>query len=421
MGFLLPELSDMFDHLQISNARERYVVGLGDTLLRELAPLLDRRSQWKDGPVKRILLLRLERIGDLLMALRAIVEVRRLAPGAQIDLVVGSWNADLAHTIRDLDHVETLDVPWLARENGGATWSTLLSTAWTWRRRRYDLGINFEGDIRSNLLLGIAGATRRVGFAMRGGGPALTHPVEFSETAHTATNSCHLVRHAFGLEPDPLQDEPGRRATARLQIPEDARARAAALLEQAGATAMLIGIQASAGREIKQWDPGRFAEVGSVLAREYGATLVITGTADERYVTDRVIKGVDKSIRTIDFTADVDLLTMAGIIERMALFVTCDTGPMHLAAAVGTPTVAIFGPSLPSRYAPLLKQSRVVRIDLPCSPCNQLRRPPARCVGHIPDCLTGIEVEPVLAAARELMGPAGSVGQSITQASTQDP
>ena len=399
----------MFDHLQISNARERYLVGLGDTLLRGLAPVLNRRSGRKDGPVRRILLLRLERIGDLLMALRAIAEVRRLAPGAQIDLAVGSWNADLARTIRDLDHVETLDVPWLARESRGATWSTLLRTAWKWRRRQYDLGINFEGDIRSNLLLGVAGAPRRVGFAMRGGGPALTHPVEFSETAHIASNCRRLVGRAFGRELGPLDDEPSRRDATRLRIPENAQARAAALLEQVEATGMLIGIQASAGREIKQWDPGRFADVGTVLAREYGATLVITGTADERRITERVMEGVDKSIRTIDLTADVDLLTMAGIIERMALFVTCDTGPMHLAAAVGTPTVAIFGPSLPSRYAPLLEQSRVVRIDLPCSPCNQLRRPPARCVGHVPDCLIGIEVGPVLAAARELLGPAGSV------------
>ena len=196
----------MFDHLQISNVRERNIVGLGDTLLRGLAPLLNRWPERKDGSVRRILLLRLERIGDLLMTLRAITEVQRLAPGAQIDLVVGSWNADLAYTIREVDQVEILDVPWLARENGGATWSTLLRTAWQWRRRQYDLGINFEGDIRSNLLLGVAGATRRVGFAMRGGGPALTDPVEFSETAHTATNSCQLVRQTFGLETAPLDE-----------------------------------------------------------------------------------------------------------------------------------------------------------------------------------------------------------------------
>ena len=225
-----------------------------------------------------------------------------------------------------------------------------------------------------------------------------------------------MVRHAFGLEPDPHDDEPGRRDAARLQIPEDARTRAAALLEQAGATSMLIGIQASAGREIKQWDPQRFAEVGSVLAREYGATLVITGTAVERHVTERVKKGLDKGVRTLDMTADVDLLTMAGIFERMALFVTCDTGPMHLASAVGTPTVAIFGPSLPSRYAPLLKQSRVVRVDLPCSPCNQLRRPPAHCVGHIPDCLVGVEVPQVLSAARDLLGPASATRPPTAQA-----
>ena len=90
---------------------------------------------------------------------------------------------------------------------------------------------------------------------------------------------------------------------------------------------------------------------------------------------------------------------------------------MHLAAAVGTPVVAVFGPSDPARYAPSDPVHQIVRIDLPCSPCNRIRLPPERCVGHIPDCLTGVDVEMVYRAAERtlerahhLRAPAGSRG-----------
>ena len=312
----------MFEYLQISNVRERYLVGLADIVLRGVAPLMRRRPSRSGGPARRILLLRLERIGDLLMALQAIRDVRRQAPQAQIDLIVGSWNAALANAIGDLDGVEPLDVSWMTGKKHAATWATLLSTAWTWRRRRYDLEVNLEGDIRSNLLLGVSAAGRRVGFSMRGGGPLLTDPVDFSRTAHTATNIRRLVQHAVGKELGEL-DHASDSAPARLQIPEEATARAEALLARSGATGMLIGIQASAGQEIKQWDPDRFAQVGTVLAREYDATLVITGTEGERHLTERVKRGVGEHVRTVDLTADIDLPMLGGIIERLALLLTC--------------------------------------------------------------------------------------------------
>jgi ADP-heptose:LPS heptosyltransferase len=91
------------------------------------------------------------------------------------------------------------------------------------------------------------------------------------------------------------------------------------------------------------------------------------------------------------------------VLERLVVFVTGDTGPMHLAAAMGTPVVALFGPSVPARYAPRSAGSRVVRVDHPCSPCNRIRLPPDRCRGHVPECLDGISVNAVLAAARWLL------------------
>ena len=107
---------------------------------------------------KRILVLRLERIGDLLMTLPALADLRTLAPAAEIDLIVGSWNADLARALDPVTRVQSLDASWLARENQGSTLPSLIRAARRWRHAEYDLAINFEPDIRSNVILAASGA-----------------------------------------------------------------------------------------------------------------------------------------------------------------------------------------------------------------------------------------------------------------------
>jgi heptosyltransferase-1 len=113
----------------------------------------------------------------------------------------------------------------------------------------------------------------------------------------------------------------------------------------------------------------------------------------------------------------VDLIVSAAILALSRLLLTGDTGPMHLAAAVGTPVLAVFGPSMPWRYAPLVEPHRIVRVDLPCSPCNRIRLPPERCRGHVPDCLDQVTTDAVIAAGRELLnrggGPSGPPPEQV--------
>src|SRR5688572_25799173 len=102
--------------LQIYEPRERALVAIADVALRAIAPVARALRRRTDGPPRRILLLRLERIGDLLMALEGIADVAAAAPNAEIDLVVGSWNADIAKAIKGVARVERLDASWLARD-----------------------------------------------------------------------------------------------------------------------------------------------------------------------------------------------------------------------------------------------------------------------------------------------------------------
>jgi lipopolysaccharide heptosyltransferase II len=377
----------MFDHLQIYDRRERAMVGTADLLLQVVGPAVRMARRAAQVPPRRILLLRLERIGDLLMSLEAIEDVRHAAPGATIDLVVGSWNEVLARRIGGIQRVETLDAGWLSREDLALSPQAMLHHARSWSARTYDLAINFEPDIRSNVLLAASRAARTAGFASGGGGSLLDVALPFDPRAHTTANAQRLVAAVL--------DVPPRTAPARLEISPEERRKASESL--AGHRRPLVGIHVSGGRAIKQWEPERFAELASRLIRTRGAGIVLTGTTADRPLVDKVAGALAKAA-VIDLAGALDLPTLAAVLERLDVFVTGDTGPMHVAAAVGVPIVAVFGPSDPARYAPRDPMHRVVRVDLPCSPCNRIRRPPERCVGHTPDCLTGIDVEMVYRA-----------------------
>ena len=401
----------MFSHLQIDDPRERSIVGVVDGLL-DIWVLAARLAMSRTRPVsppRRILLLRLERVGDLIMTLDAIAAVRRLAPQAELHLAVGSWNEGLARLIPGIDHLETLDAAWLAREAGGQSASALLERARRWRAQHVDLAINFEGDLRTNLLMRISGAPRRVGFGMAGGRAFLTDHVTHDPRTHTSVNSLRLVERAFGRDDltAAIQGAPQR---PRLALPGAARGRASELL---GEPARLVGVHAGGGRLVKLWDPRRFADVATRLVRSHDATIVLTGSAPDRAVVDDLRAALDPGATVIDLVDRVDLVTLAAVLQRLDLFITGDTGPMHIAAELETPVVAIFGPSAPARYAPRGERTRVLRTNLACSPCNRIRQPPKRCIGHIPDCLSGVEATAVYDAAVRLLecGALGTHGR----------
>jgi ADP-heptose:LPS heptosyltransferase len=169
----------------------------------------------------------------------------------------------------------------------------------------------------------------------------------------------------------------------------------------------LVGLHASGGREIKQWQPARFGQAAGRVAQQIDARVVLTGAPGDRTLVEAARAALPPSVDVVDLADGVDLMTLAAVLQQLTIYVTGDTGPMHLAAAMGTPVVAVFGLSDPRRYAPLSPHRRIVRIDLPCSPCNRVRLPPARCQGHVPDCLEGIEAEMVYRAALDLLAEVG--------------
>ena len=378
--------------LLIANPRERRIVQLADLVSRPLRWLPARRPP---TPVRRVLLMRLERIGDLLMTLEAISDARRAWPDATLDLAVGSWNEGLARMVPGIHRVHTADLPWLSRGERPTSWSQLVHEARRWGRESYDVVINLEPDIRTNALAWLTGAPVRVGYGNGGGQAFLTRVATYDPGRHGSENARNLVAHASGAAV-PSAAAPG----PRLAIPEHEQARAIARLGDAGRP--WIGVHANGGRESKQWHLDRFAAVARALHAHTGGTIVLTGGEADAALVGTVARAI-ADVPHVSVVGHLSIPELGALIGALDLFVTGDTGPMHIAGAVETPVVALFGPSDPARYGPRARHERIVRVQIPCSPCGMVRLPPERCRGHVPDCMDAITVEMVVSHARDLL------------------
>ena len=376
---------------------ERLLLGAADLPGRLVAGALRRAGLRPPAPpidlasVRQVLVLRLDRIGDVIMSLPALADLRAAVPQARIRLAVGRWSAEVARTA-PVDEVLVWSAPWVGRSAEGAGGlAELARRAGALRHDRVDLAFDLQGDVRAALLLRLTGARHRVGYANTGGGWLLTHVVPLDETLSWVEQNRRAVAAAVGPRDKPRVDlltaeerEFGRRLVTDLGL---------------ASRRPLVGLHPSGGRTIKQWDLGRWAEVAARLAREFQATIVLTGSEADRPLAHAL--GRLMPLRPVDLTGRLSLRETMALVAELDLFLSPDTGTMHAACALGTPSVTVFGPSDPHRYfsgGTGASGSRhvVVRAELWCSPCNLIRKPPGECVADCPpECLRLVAVDDV--------------------------
>ncbi len=394
---------------RVYDARERWALFAldlpGRLLLGVPAWLRRRRAGAPEAQaIRDVLVLRLDRIGDLLMSLPALAALRAALPHARIRLAVPGWSAEVAKSA-PVDEVLVWSPPWAGRAQEGAdTWPALLGKARALRRQSLDLALDLQGDVRASLLLWLSGARERVGYANTGGRYFLTRVVPLDESVSWVEQNRRAVRVALGALAGP------ELPVAALSAEE--RAQGLRLLAQYAATRRpLVGLHPSGGRTIKQWDLARWGELAARLQREFGATVVLTGSAADARLAARVAAHMPEP--PVDLTGRLGVRETMTVIAGLDLFLSPDTGPMHMAAAVGTASVSVFGPSDPARYfsggsGETGSRHVVVRAPLWCSPCNLIRRPPAECAGgEGPECLRLVGVDEVHREAVRLLRAAG--------------
>lgn len=346
-----------------------------------------------------ILIVKTSAIGDVTHTLPALEALRRFYPHSRITWLVEDAAADIVMGHPALDRVLVSGRKrWVRGVKGADRWATLREIGRFVRDLRdteYDLVIDFQNLLKSGIWVGLARGRRKVGF-----GPGMAHS-EFSyiflneripavDMEHHAADRELMLLEAIGIE---CKDIP-----YRLPLNENDRKAAFDLLKSLGVTSSAhrrIAINPVAKWETKGWEPTRFAELADRLAEAYDVEILFTGSAEDRKVVENIRKCMQHP--AVDLTGKTRLRTLAAVFETVRLVVTTDTGPMHIAAAVGTPVVALFGPTAPWRTGPVGPAHRIVRTGIQCSPCYKRKCPR-------PICMEKIDVDRVMEAVRSVTG-----------------
>jgi len=353
----------------------------------------------------RILAIKLADLGDVLNITPALRALRQTFPQARLDALLNPHTAMILQDSGLVDevvlfpktHFEGLSVL------SPAAWGPLARYMRMLRSRRYDMVINFHhlttrlGRAKQRALVRATGASVVVGLD-NGHGGWLTHPV-----ADRGFGAMREV--AYWLA---LAKELGATATdLSLHLPLNAeeQAQADALLAEAGLKpgAFAVCHPGSGGFSLaRRWEPTKFAALAATLYRRHDLPTVLVGAVDDD-VAEVLTAGQSP---LIDLSGRTTFRQLAGVLGRARVFVGADSGVMHLAAATRTPVVAIFGPSNHRAWAPWTpySPSRVVRLDLPCSPCAYVGHSVGQRQGCAArTCLAELGVDQVLAAVEDIL------------------
>ena len=374
----------------------------------------------------RILVVQLDHLGDAVLSSPLFPRLRAAYPGATIDVLASRSNRAVFEADPQIDRVHVAGRNWFDRQPGGkALGSAVWRLGQLLRRERYDLGIDVRGDVLTVMVLALAGIPRRVGWAMGGGGFLLTDVAPWVPGRHEVDARLAL------LEPLGIADDGPARVIAHANDRD--RRRVAVLLREAwpsqvarhakalvpagavrakvaqakprpnrdgadwlhagrfGSEAPLLAVHLGAGTAAKRWPPRHWRTLVARFLADGWRVVVIGGAEDAE-----AARALEPHRDLRDWTGRLAVTETAALLERADFFIGADSGPAHLAACAGLPSVVLFsGTNRARQWRPWSRRSLVLRHAAPCRPCHQKTCPLA---DH--PCMSGLTPDRVHRAAR---------------------
>jgi heptosyltransferase-2 len=329
-------------------------------------------------------------LGDVVMAVPALRELRRILPHARLTLVCRPGAADV---FLDADFVDDLII--YDRAGFGSTWRQMRE----WRRRKFDLAILFQNAFEAAAIAFLAGVPNRIGFDTDRRRVLLTHALpspKWKDERHESFYYLHVVSE---LELTLFGSTSIENIQTRfeLRVSDQRKRRAFDLLHEQGAKVsapLAVLCPGSINSRAKRWPAERYAALSDRLLSS-GSNVVLIGSAGEADVSQEVCNYAEH--QPIVLTGKTTVAQAAAIISIAEVLITNDTGPAHLGAALGTPTLVIFGPTNPLTTFPFSPNAEIIRQPPDCAPC-MLRDCP---IDH--RCMTAITPADVFERASVLM------------------
>jgi len=368
----------------------RVIDGIGEKLIR---PLL---SSPADPPaptaIKKILIIKLDHLGDLLLSTPSLKLLRRAYPDAHISMVVGPWGEKLMKDCPFLDRVIVYRPGWMEQgKKKKVYWAETLDLIRLLRRERYDLFFELRGDLFSILIGFVAKIPYRIGFGVAGGGWLLTNEVTQDNEKHQIEIMLDIVTEVAPQNIDPdLNPE--------LWLTDQERRWARQYLSNLGIDSNrwpLIGIHLGAGYPSKQWKVEKYARLIKRLTEELKAKILLVGGKEE----EKYRASIQDDQDVYSAIGKCDIRQTAALLECCHLFVGNDSAPAHLAAAAGVAVVVVFcAANSSARWGPFGEKVIVINKEskVDCSGCEHSRCEDTRCMDLI-------SVDEVFGAIKELL------------------
>ena len=344
-----------------------------------------------------ILIVKMSAIGDVIHTLPALNAIRAHFPEARITWLVEEAAASLVLGHEALDRVlisrRKSWVSSLPTSRGFDTAQQILYFIRELRDTVYDVILDFQGLLKSGVLIGLARGKRKIGFD-RGMEHAEESHLFLNERVapvdmeiHALTRSMMLLEASLGIVAEDII------FGLPLSAEDKDVARRLLAAQEAGFDGPIVAVHPAAKWETKLWENCRFSQLCDILIRRYNARIVLTGDMSDAPMVLEIQSGMQE--RAINLAGKTSLKTLAAVFEMVDCVISTDTGPMHLAAAAGAPVTALFGPTAPWRTGPFGPRHRVVRAEVKCSPCFK-----RTCSTR--QCMKAITVDEVLEAVEEL-------------------
>ena len=353
------------------------------------SPITLKLLAFNPSSVSRLMIRATNWLGDAVMSLPAIRALRAALPHSHIAVVAKPWVGDLYARETAIDRV----IPYVAK-----TFADKRAFAKTLRAERFDCAVLLQNAFDAALMAWVADVPQRIGYARDGRRLLLTNPIDVPEPGdiprHERFYYLELLRRAGIIERFP--DCPEIRLDGISDARECGRRRLAAL----GIEGPAIGVSPGAAYgNAKRWLPERFAEAARKLASSATGNVLLFGSSGERALCEQVEKQIS-GVPVRNFAGETKLAEFIELAAACSAFLTNDSGAMHIASALGVPTVAIFGATDDVTTGPTGANARVVREHAECSPCL-LRECP---IDH--RCMTRVNAEEVVDAASILLNKA---------------
>jgi heptosyltransferase-1 len=342
-----------------------------------------------------ILIVKLSAIGDVIHTLPALNALRKEYPHAHITWLVEETASDIIRNHTALDKIIVSKRKKWIRDIQEGKWigtiKDIIAFVRTLRSRRYDMVIDFQGLFKSGILVALCKGNRKIGYdkTREESYRFLTERIlPFDLNQHAILRYLNLLK-ASGIAT-------ASEITFGVPINNKDRERVYSVLKhhQWNKGDRFIAINPMAKWDTKLWVPQKFAELADQIVKKYKITVVFTGSRQDREAVQEITSLMQE--KGINLSGKTDLLTLAALYEKADCLISTDTGPMHMAAAIGTPVIALFGPTAPWRTGPFGSGHTIIRTGIPCSPCFQ------RQCSQL-DCMKEIEVEKVLNAVANVI------------------